>query len=426
MQSATTSRGSDPGTRISPPPCGPIRTIGSWRLAGAWQMRVRARKNLPQCNWASDQLRQARRSRWSGMAKIGVRSAVFLMHSRMITAFLDYTLLSRLNHAPEHAYMGMRLASYRYTANFPVSHSHSEFIPSRFSYLCSTTLKRSRSLRMSIENKDEPAQIETLTETNSFKRSAKIIRRPPKGSATNGNVGIGISFGVTSNKDVYVTALVSGGSAESSGSINVGDRILAVDGADVAGLPVSDIVKLIIGQPGTTVSLDILSRTADSPPVDEQPSVVPAASPAEVAPAVATPSAQDDAEAVERKYKVPIPTPRRRSAAAVSQPPPPPPPQALAKEMVKKAIRLPTGSEPAHVRACAKARAHAHVVLARRARMQTQRMCGRARRTRIGWRDTHFPPSRFPPSRFPPSRFPPFRFLPSLCLPCRFVPLIPS
>ncbi len=106
-------------------------------------------------------------------------------------------------------------------------------------------------------------------------------------------VGIGISFGLTANGDVYVTALAPNGSAETSGLINVGDRILAVDGAEVTGLAVPDVVKLIVGQPNTLLKLDVLSRVPERK--------TDASSASQASP---SPSAEIDVDFVERKYKV--------------------------------------------------------------------------------------------------------------------------
>ena len=109
-----------------------------------------------------------------------------------------------------------------------------------------------------------------------------------------------------------MTSLIPGGSAESSGLINVGDRILTVDGADISGLAVPDVVKLIVGKAGTAVTLGILSRVPDAKLTASAGSGQ-ATAPAPAAATAAPPG--DDVDAVERKYKVSFP--RRRSCGAL-------------------------------------------------------------------------------------------------------------
>ena len=79
-----------------------------------------------------------------------------------------------------------------------------------------------------------------------YVRTVSLVRRR-SGNFTkptpSGKVGIGISFGRSSDGDVYVTGFVRGGAADGCGQIFVGDRILKVDEADVTGMSVADVVR---------------------------------------------------------------------------------------------------------------------------------------------------------------------------------------
>ena len=95
---------------------------------------------------------------------------------------------------------------------------------------------------------------------------AHIVRQSSSTTKTaKSRVGIGISFGVTKSGDVFITALSKGGPAKASGKIAEGDQLLSVDGCEIKGFPVKDIVQLILGKAGTKVRLDLLPAVPDSP-----------------------------------------------------------------------------------------------------------------------------------------------------------------
>ena len=47
------------------------------------------------------------------------------------------------------------------------------------------------------------------------------------------------------------------GPAKASGQIRRGDQLITVDGHDVQGWDVNDIVKLIVGEPNTYVTVEV-------------------------------------------------------------------------------------------------------------------------------------------------------------------------
>jgi len=89
---------------------------------------------------------------------------------------------------------------------------------------------------------------------------------------TTAPVGIGTALAVEDGYPV-VRQLLPGTPAEASGQIHQGDRILALAHGDnsfvnAQGIPLSDLVQMIRGAPGTTLQLQILSANAPpgSPP----------------------------------------------------------------------------------------------------------------------------------------------------------------
>jgi hypothetical protein len=85
---------------------------------------------------------------------------------------------------------------------------------------------------------------------------------------TQAPVGIGTALAMQDGYPV-VQQLMSGAPAELSGQIHPGDRILALAQGDSSfvdahGVPLSDLVQMIRGAPGTTLQLQILSADAPS------------------------------------------------------------------------------------------------------------------------------------------------------------------
>lgn len=75
--------------------------------------------------------------------------------------------------------------------------------------------------------------------------------------------GIGISFNI--HKDtLLVTSIIAGGPSEKVG-IRAGDRILQVDGKNIAstGIKNTDVFELLRGEKGTTVELQVMRRNSD-------------------------------------------------------------------------------------------------------------------------------------------------------------------
>jgi len=74
--------------------------------------------------------------------------------------------------------------------------------------------------------------------------------------------GIGISFNIFKDT-LLITTIIPGGPSEKVG-LRAGDRILQVDGKNIAGTGMknSDVVNLIRGEKGTTVAITVLRRNA--------------------------------------------------------------------------------------------------------------------------------------------------------------------
>ncbi|EKX46391.1 hypothetical protein GUITHDRAFT_107594 [Guillardia theta CCMP2712] len=68
-------------------------------------------------------------------------------------------------------------------------------------------------------------------------------------------VGVGIIFRSDATGSLFVRQLQTGGPAELSREIEVGDCIVEVNGVDVFRKPISTFTKLILGAPGTIVTL---------------------------------------------------------------------------------------------------------------------------------------------------------------------------
>lgn len=64
-------------------------------------------------------------------------------------------------------------------------------------------------------------------------------------------------------REVFVKEIVVGGSASREGTVQVGDIILAVDGAEVSGSELNKMRNLILGEIGTFATLQFLRRTPD-------------------------------------------------------------------------------------------------------------------------------------------------------------------
>jgi hypothetical protein len=147
------------------------------------------------------------------------------------------------------------------------------------------------------ENTKEPSRIAATKDVE----VVHIVRQSSNENTSNrSRVGIGISFGVTRSGEIFITGLSPKGAAKASGKVKENDQLLAVDGVDIKGWQVADIVQLILGKPGTKVKLDLV------------PAVVPI--PASVGPQSSNPvSSAPDSKQPEPKWhelKAPEPKPK--------------------------------------------------------------------------------------------------------------------
>ncbi len=78
----------------------------------------------------------------------------------------------------------------------------------------------------------------------------------------------------------WVRAVVAGGAAKRAGSVRAGDRLVAVDGRAVAGLPAGEVASLVRGTAGTAVRLTVRrAAAAGQPPPDVTATLVRSAPP---------------------------------------------------------------------------------------------------------------------------------------------------
>mmetsp|Transcript_4317 Transcript_4317/g.10779 ORF Transcript_4317/g.10779 Transcript_4317/m.10779 type:complete len:358 (-) Transcript_4317:288-1361(-) len=77
--------------------------------------------------------------------------------------------------------------------------------------------------------------------------------------------GVGIFFQQEDNGTVVVKTIVSGGSAEREGSVQLGDHIIAVDDQKVVGEPLHALRGLILGPQGTYVRLAFARKESGQP-----------------------------------------------------------------------------------------------------------------------------------------------------------------
>jgi C-terminal processing protease CtpA/Prc len=103
------------------------------------------------------------------------------------------------------------------------------------------------------ELQDELRQhIQLLTEANA-RLALEQNKKPASSRDTTGSIGLVVErTGV--NNEYDVKSLTQGGSASTS-SIKVGDFIVEVDGRAIASLSIEEVQSLILGTPGSTVTL---------------------------------------------------------------------------------------------------------------------------------------------------------------------------
>lgn len=81
--------------------------------------------------------------------------------------------------------------------------------------------------------------------------------------------GVGIGFKQSENKALQVTSLVEGGPAEKSGKVEIGDRLVDVNGKNVENAPIDDVMKLLRNTSGASVKL-VFKRGNKTIPVELQ------------------------------------------------------------------------------------------------------------------------------------------------------------
>lgn len=70
-------------------------------------------------------------------------------------------------------------------------------------------------------------------------------------------VGIGVGLALDSNHNLCISSLLPGSPAKRSGLLEEGDILRYIDGKDVRGLVPEDVRPLILGRPGTFVTLSV-------------------------------------------------------------------------------------------------------------------------------------------------------------------------
>ena len=91
------------------------------------------------------------------------------------------------------------------------------------------------------------------------RNTVELERAPLPGTtlAPDDLAGVGFSFETTKTGMQILCSLEPGGSAEGSGRMQAGDVLRTVDGVDVQGLSVEEVISLVKGPPGTKVVLNL-------------------------------------------------------------------------------------------------------------------------------------------------------------------------
>ena len=67
----------------------------------------------------------------------------------------------------------------------------------------------------------------------------------------------------TEQGHIVIAHMVNGAPAALSGLLNIGDQVLAIDGVQVHGMPVPEIIRLVLGPSGSAVHLDFIPVGTD-------------------------------------------------------------------------------------------------------------------------------------------------------------------
>ncbi|EKX42155.1 hypothetical protein GUITHDRAFT_111722 [Guillardia theta CCMP2712] len=111
-----------------------------------------------------------------------------------------------------------------------------------------------------LSNQSSPPSLQDENEHDEMWRGGddQEIEMKKRLESSENNSGVGISLEADSEGNVVIVSLRAGGSAESSGQVKPGDRICGIDGQDIRGLSVPDILDRIVGPSNTRVSLDLM------------------------------------------------------------------------------------------------------------------------------------------------------------------------
>lgn len=73
----------------------------------------------------------------------------------------------------------------------------------------------------------------------------------------------GVGIGITDRAPYRVTDIVEGGAAALTGELQINDYIMSVAGVDITNRTFTDVKSLILGEPGTQLTLKVDRRTDD-------------------------------------------------------------------------------------------------------------------------------------------------------------------
>jgi hypothetical protein len=103
------------------------------------------------------------------------------------------------------------------------------------------------------------------------RRESNVERRVAIVRGENGGLGIAFARESADIEEPYtITALMPAGAAVMSGLLDIGERIVAVDGTSVASLRAEDVTALIRGSPNTPVTLTIAPASPEAGGIDGQ------------------------------------------------------------------------------------------------------------------------------------------------------------
>lgn len=88
---------------------------------------------------------------------------------------------------------------------------------------------------------------------------AKLVRKGLDCDFRNrSKCGIGLTIGMSAQKSIFVTSILAGSAAD--GTVENGDQLLRVNGADVNSMSLDAIISHLTGEEGTSVTLELLRK----------------------------------------------------------------------------------------------------------------------------------------------------------------------